>query len=238
MDATEYIDKGLYLLAGLLTLLEAATRWVWPLYRANAAHRPLVETLDSLWVALLAALLLKAALVQPFIIPSGSMEDTLKPGDYILVKKYEYGYSFLHRTERFLEFHKPQRGDVLVFVSPPDPSKDFIKRCVGVPGDVVELRKAQLYVNGVRQDEPYVKHLFTPAQMLEADGPDSVKVNFGPVKVEPGHYFMMGDNRDDSEDSRYWGQLDEKLIKGKAWFIYWHSEHFKPDLGRMFKFIQ
>jgi signal peptidase I len=237
MDWTGQVNNLLYLLAGVLTLLEAASRWVFPAFRADPAHRAVVETLDSFWMALLVALSLKAALLQPFTIPSGSMEDTLMPGDYILVKKYEYGYSLLNRTARFLEFKRPQRGDVLVFVSPADPSKDYIKRCVGVPGDSVELRNSQLYVDGVRLDEPYVKHLFTPAELLEGDGPDSVKVNFGPVTVEPGHYFMMGDNRDDSEDSRYWGQLDERLIKGKAWLIYWHSQHFRPDFRRMFRFI-
>jgi signal peptidase I len=103
---------------------------------------------------------------------------------------------------------------------------------------VIELRNEVLYVNGQKQDEPYAKHIMTPALALAQDGPDSVKVNFGPVTVQPGHYFMMGDNRENSYDSRYWGQLDEKLIKGKAWLIYWHSQNFHPDFHRMFTLIR
>jgi signal peptidase I len=236
----EHLQAILYWLAGALTVLEILIRWGLPTFRKNPANANLVETIDSFWVAILVALFLKAVFLQPFTIPSGSMEDTLLPGDYILVKKYEYGYSFFNQTPRFLQFQKPQRGDVLVFVYPKDHSLDFIKRCIGLPGDVIELKNADLYLNGVKQDErKYVKHLFNSASMaLEAEGPDSLHVNFGPVTVEPGHYFMMGDNRDNSMDSRYWGQLDEKLVKGKAWFIYWHSVHFRPDFHRMFKAIQ
>ncbi len=104
---------------------------------------------------MIVALSLKAVLLQPFTIPSGSMENTLQIGDYILVKKYEFGYSLLNKTARFLELKKPQKGDILVFVYPKDPSKDFIKRCRGVAGDVLEYKDKVLYVNGVKQDEPW-----------------------------------------------------------------------------------
>jgi signal peptidase I len=246
LDFTQNLNLILYLLAALLTLVELFVRVVWPKLRPAGpkpglltASRPgsWMETVDSLWVAMVVALTLKALLVQPFTIPSGSMEDTLLIGDYILVKKYEYGYSLLNKTPRFLEFNHPKHGDIVVFVYPDDHTKDFIKRCIGLPGDVLELRNAELYLNGVKQDEPYVKHLFTPKEILQEEGPDSLKVNFGPVTVEPGHYFMMGDNRDNSLDSRYWGQLDEKLVKGEAWFIYWHSVNFHPDFSRMFHFV-
>ncbi len=222
MNIIENLNSILWVLFGVLTVVEAVLRGV-PKLRANPFVAGMMETLDSFWIAMAVALSLKAVWVQPFTIPSGSMEDTLQVGDYILVKKYEYGYSFLNQTPRFLEFQKPQRRDVVVFVFPEDRSKDFIKRCIGIPGDVVELKDSQLYVNGQLQVEPYVKHVMTPMTAISEDGVDSVKVNFGPVTVEPGHYFMMGDNRDNSYDSRYWGQLDEKLIKGRAWFIYWHS---------------
>ncbi|MGH7739102.1 MAG: signal peptidase I, partial [bacterium] len=243
---TQNLNLILYFLAGLLTLVELFIRVVWPRLSPAApalglwkASKPgsWMETVDSLWIAMVVALTLKALLIQPFTIPSGSMEDTLQIGDYILVKKYEYGYSLLNKTPRFLEFNKPHRGDVMVFVYPDDHTKDFIKRCIGLPGDVIQLKNAQMYLNGVKQNEPYVKHLFTPDEIIAEEGPDSLKVNFGPVTVLPGHYFMMGDNRDNSLDSRYWGQLDGKLIKGKAWMIYWHSVNFHPDLHRMFHMI-
>jgi len=223
MNLIENLNSILWVLFGVLSLVEAVIRWGFPAYRKNPANAGMVETIDSFWIAMAVALSLKAVWVQPFTIPSGSMEDTLQVGDYILVKKYEYGYSFLNKTPRFLDFHKPQRRDVVVFVFPQDPSKDFIKRCIGTPGDVIELRNAELYVNGQLQVEPYVKHVMTPATALAEDGADSVKVNFGPVTIQPGHYFMMGDNRDNSYDSRYWGQLEEKMIKGQAWFIYYHG---------------
>jgi signal peptidase I len=246
IDFTENLNLILYFLAGLLTLVELFVRVVWPKMRPQTPQPGLLtpsqpgswmETIDSLWVAMVVALTLKAILIQPFTIPSGSMEDTLQIGDYILVKKYEYGYSALNMTPRFLEFNHPKHGDILVFVYPQDHSKDFIKRCIGLPGDVIELKNADLYLNGKKQDEPYVKHLFTPQEILQEEGPDSLRVNFGPVTVQPGHYFMMGDNRDNSLDSRYWGQLDEKLLKGEAWFIYWHSVNFHPDFSRMFHSI-
>ena len=237
MDIMENLNSILWILFGVLTLVQALL-WVLPAYRKNPSNAGVVETLDSFWVAMAVALALKAVWVQPFTIPSGSMEDTLQVGDYILVKKYSYGYSFLNKTARFLEFQKPQRGDIVVFVYPKDPSKDFIKRCRGVAGDVLLYKNKVLYVNGTAQDEPFVKRQdpsiypkgFHPEDPREldpdcplADLANSSRDNFGPVTVLPGHYFMMGDNRDNSWDSRYWGQLDERMIKGKAWFIYWHS---------------
>lgn len=240
----------LYAAAVILTLLEICFRWAIPAVRRNPSLGAWVETVDSLWVALLLALALKAVLLQPFVIPSGSMEDTLKIGDYILVKKYEYGYSIWNSTKRFLEFKKPQRGDIVVFVFPKDHTKDFVKRCVGTPGDILAYKDKELYVNGVKQVEPYVQHIdpriLKAGDPLEpvgdeesptADGLRSSRDNFGPVTVEAGHYFMMGDNRDNSLDSRYWGQLDEKLVKGKAWMIYWHSKNFHPEFSRMFKIV-
>jgi signal peptidase I len=237
MNIMENLNSVLWILFGVLSLVQVVIRWGIPAYRKDPAHAGTVETIDSFWVAMAVALSLKAVLVQPFTIPSGSMEDTLQVGDYILVNKFEYGYSFLNKTPRFLQFKKPNCGDIVVFVFPQDPSKDFIKRCMGTPGDVLELKNAELFINGQKLDEPYVKHIMTPMMALSQDGPDSLKVNFGPVTIQPGHYFMMGDNRDNSYDSRYWGQLDEKLIKGKAWFIYWHSNNFIPDFHRMFRFV-
>jgi signal peptidase I len=218
----EHLNMVLYAIAGLLTLLEIIFRWVTPSVRNKPAYAGLVETVDSFWVAIVVALSLKAVLVQPFTIPSESMVGTLQKGDYILVKKYEYGYSLINATSRFLEFNKPQRRDVVVFVYPNDHSKDYIKRCVGIPGDVLEYKDKVLMVNGEKQDEPYAVH-GSPDIMPRGNLLDGSRDNFGPVTVEAEHYFMMGDNRDNSYDSRYWGQLDKKLIKGKAWIIYWFS---------------
>ena len=233
MNIIENLNTILWILFGVLSLVEAVIRWGFPGYRKNPGNAGMVETIDSFWIAMAVALSLKAVWIQPFTIPSGSMEDTLEVGDYILVKKYEYGYSFLNQTPRFLEFHKPQHRDVMVFVFPEDHSKDFIKRCVGLPGDILEYKDKTLYVNGEKQDEPYVVHKYFDHQprdgslrdQFPADVPDpsGSRDNFGPVTVAPGHYFMMGDNRDNSLDSRYWGPVDEKLLKGQAGFIYWHS---------------
>jgi signal peptidase I len=232
----ENLNFYLYIAAGILTVMEIILIWGLPSVRKNPGAAGFVETVDSLWVAMVVALALKAVLLQPFTIPSGSMEDTLMPGDYILVKKYEYGYSIWNSTPRFLQFHKPQRRDIIVFVYPKDHSKDYIKRCIGLPGDVIEGKKKDLYVNGEKQVEPYVKHL-DPVAIPRGDYAMGERDNFGPVTVEAGHYFMMGDNRDNSADSRFWGQVDEKLIKGQAWVIYWHSINFIPSFSRMFKSI-
>jgi signal peptidase I len=232
----ENLNFYLYIAAAILTVIEIVLIWVLPSVRKNPKAAGIVETVDSLWVAMVVALALKAVLLQPFTIPSGSMEDTLLPGDYILVKKYEYGYSLWNSTPRFLQFHKPQRRDIIVFVYPMDHSKDFIKRCIGLPGDVIEIKNKNLYVNGEKQVEPYVKHLYSNIAP-RGDYLVQDRDNFGPVTVAAGHYFMMGDNRDNSLDSRYWGQVDEKLIKGQAWAIYWHSINFRPEFSRIFKTI-
>ena len=162
--------------------------------------------------------------IKAYSLPNSAMEDTLQIGDFLLADQFYYGHSFFDRTPRFFQMHKPQRGDLVIFAYPNDTTKIWVKRCIGIPGDVIELKNAVLYVNGAAQVEPYVKHIETPAEAIAKDGPDTPKVNFKTVNVEPGHYFMMGDNRDNSYDSRYWGQLDEKLIKGKAEFIYWSGK--------------
>lgn len=156
--------------------------------------------------------------VNPYSIPSGAMEDTLQVGDYLLSDQFYYGHSFFNQTSRYFQSHKPQRGDVIVFLYPGDKTKDYVKRCIGIPGDVVEIKNKDLYVNGIKQNESYVKHIDPTTY---SKGELSVDRDFfGPVTVDACHYFMLGDNRDNSADSRYWGQLDEKLIKGKASLIY------------------
>jgi signal peptidase I len=205
-----------------------------PAFKNRPGMKKWVETVDTLWVACLVALVFRVGITQPFKIPSASMEDTLLIGDYILVNKFNYGYSWFNRTDRFLVPGSPKRGDIVVFVYPLDHTKDYIKRCVGLPGDVIEVKEKDLYVNGVKQEESYVRHRDLRT-LKRGDFGGFERDNYGPVTVAPKHYFMMGDNRDNSADSRMWGQVDERLLKGKAWLIYWHSNDFRPNLRRMFK---
>lgn len=173
------------------------------------------ETAEALVIAVILAMLIRTFVVQAFKIPSGSMEDTLKIGDHILVAKFLY---------RFVE---PKRGDIIVFKYPVDPKVDYIKRIIGVPGDKVEIREKVVYINGKRYEEPYVEHVdprtFTKTAIAAEVFPDDMvrRDNYGPVMVPEGHYFVMGDNRDRSYDSRFWGFVPKKNIKGKAFFRYW-----------------
>jgi len=231
-DLMQWINMALPWIFVILTIFKVVVRWGLPSFRGTSFGAGVMESVDALWVALLVVLPVKAFVVQAFKIPSASMEDTLQIGDYLLVNKFEYGFSIYNRTPRYLAFKKPKKHDILVFAYPNDTRVDYIKRCVGTPGDVIEVKAKDLYVNGVKQEEPYVKHIF-PGNLPPEDPRDY----FGPVTVAPGHYFMMGDNRDNSMDSRFWGQLDERLIKGRAWVIYWHANNFVPDFSRMFKTI-
>jgi signal peptidase I len=144
------------------------------------------------------------------------MLDTLKIGDHILVNKFLYGLRLPYPFEKMLiEWKQPNRGDVIVFVYPKDPSKDFIKRVVGTPGDTIEIRHKQVYVNGEKENNPHVKFDEGDREVL---GP---RDNYGPITVPPHQLFVMGDNRDRSHDSRFWGFVDIGEVKGKAFLIYW-----------------
>lgn len=160
---------------------------------------------DSLIVAVVIAMVIKGLLLQTYTIPSGSMYDTLQVGDFIVLNRLAY------------MFDKPENGDVVVFEYPLEPSKDFIKRVVGTPGDRIELREKVLYVNGEPAEEPYRKINDQTAIPQELSHKDS----FEAFTVPEGEYFMMGDNRDNSYDSRFWGFVGEDKIKGKALMIYW-----------------
>jgi len=134
-----------------------------------------------------------------------------------------------------------RRGDILVFKFPEEPERDFIKRTIGLPGETIELRNQTVFVNGQPLTEPYASYLFPPADETQTDGFD-IRRKYGPVTVPDGHYFMMGDNRDDSQDSRFWGFLPASYVKGRALFIYWSfdvpddgsSAGFAPRWGRLF----
>lgn len=195
----------------------------------ESAEKPRKSTLreytEAILIALLLALLIRTFVVQAFKIPSGSMEDTLLIGDHLLVTKFAYGVHIPNEIPFFgiqlfpdiLLFQEvPERGDIIVFKYPLDESKDFIKRVVGLPGEKLELRHQQVYINGRRLKEPYVHH--TEAPSLE---PVSPRDDLGPVIVPDGHVFVMGDNRENSHDSRKWGFLDLDKVRGKAQWIYW-----------------
>lgn len=173
----------------------------------------LKEYVEALAVALILALIIRSFVVQAFKIPSESMVETLLVGDHLLVSKFAYDIKVPFTDISMLKTGDPQRGDVIVFEYPKDRHLDYIKRVIGLPGDTIELRDNVLYRNGEKVDEPY-KH-------LEKGPLPGGMPNFGPITVPPNQYFCMGDNRDHSMDSRYWGFVPREYIRGKAWVIYW-----------------
>lgn len=168
---------------------------------------------EALLVALIVAAFIRLFLVSVFTIPSGSMLNTIQIGDYILVNKLSYGFKLPFSDTWIYKGEGPQYGDIIVFKYPKNPSVDYIKRVVGLPGDIMEMRDKQLYRNGEKVDEAYIIH--TRPNMI---GPLD---NMAPYKVPADEYFVMGDNRDNSEDSRAWGTVNRDEIYGKAWRIYW-----------------
>lgn len=180
----------------------------------NPRAKVFKEYVEALIIALILAFFIRTFVVQAFKIPSGSMLDTLLIGDHLLVNKFKYGVRLPFTDMVILPLSDPKFQDIIVFEYPQDPSKDFIKRVIGVPGDTIEIRDKVVYRNGQKLDEPYVQH--TDPRSLP--GP---RDNMPPVTVPAGKYFVMGDNRDESLDSRFWGTVDRGAILGKAWVIYW-----------------
>jgi len=197
------------------------------------------EYTKAIVTALILALFIRAYFIQAFKIPSGSMIPTLLIGDHILVNKFIYGTMIPFTDKRMLVFRKPERGDIIVFKYPEDPSRDFIKRVIAIEGDMIESKDKTIYVNGKPLKEPYTQHtdVSAPPGGIEPTVP---KDNFGPFIVPKGKYFMMGDNRDQSYDSRYWGYVDMNLIKGNAIIIYWSwdSKNNWPRFGRIGKLVK
>jgi signal peptidase I len=174
----------------------------------------LQEYAEALFIALLIALFIRTFIVQAFKIPSESMLNTLLVGDQLLGNKFAYGIKIPFTHTYVYHGQDPKFQDIVIFEYPNDPDTDFIKRVIGVPGDTIELRQKRLYRNGQPVEEPYVRHTSESNMEPRRD-------NFGPVTVPPGKLFVMGDNRDNSMDSRYWGFLDRSAIRAKAWRIYW-----------------
>ena len=189
----------------------------------------------ALW-ALIITLFLRAFVIQAFRIPSESMKDTLLVGDFLFVNKFEYGPKMPFTHLRLPGLRQPKRGDVIVFQFPQDPSKDFIKRCVATGGETLEIRNKQVSVNGVALSEPYTIHTDPSVKPAGYEYRD----NYGPYTVPPGELFMMGDNRDNSNDSRYWGTLEMDLVKGRAMFLYWSwdGERNWPRWNRILRMIR
>ena len=193
------------------------------------------EYAESIAIAVLLALVIRTYLVQAFKIPSGSMEDTLAIGDHLLVSKFMYGTKIPFVDTRVLTIRDPRQGDVIVFEYPEDPSKDFIKRVVGVPGDVVEGKEKKVYVNGKQYDNPHEIHKEKDVIPKEMNPRDT----FGPVTVPADSYFVMGDNRDRSYDSRFWKFVRRDQIKGLAFIKYWSwdREKLRPRFGNIGRLI-
>jgi signal peptidase I len=205
-----------------------------------------LEWADTGFSAILLAAVIMYFLVQAFKIPSGSMRTTLQEGDHLFVNKCVYGLRIPYTGRRVFRFRSVHRGDVVVFRFPttdknsPHRGKDFIKRAIGLPGETIEIRDKKVWVNGVPLEESYthfeddflippVPGTMSAAQWQSAwverrlaqELGENIRDNFGPVTVPPGHYFVMGDNRDRSYDSRFWGPMPDTHLKGRAWFVYW-----------------
>jgi signal peptidase I len=182
------------------------------------------EYLEAFIIAALFLRFTNTFVVQTFYIPSKSMEDTLLIGDHLFVNRFIYGPAPTALERRLLPSRPLRRGDVVIFRSKEDPLVDVVKRCIGLPGDTLDFVDKQLYLNGKRvRDESYTKHSdyrVFPDQPF-SDPLGRRRDNFGPFTVPPGHYVMLGDNRDDSQDSRFWGALPAHLVKGRAELVYW-----------------
>jgi signal peptidase I len=179
------------------------------------------EYAEAIAIAVLLALVIRTLIVQAFTIPSGSMMDTLLVGDYILVNKFLYGAEVPLTSYRLPSLREPRRGDIVVFKYPQDEKRDFIKRVVAGPGEKVHIQGHQVFVDGRPLVEPYVKPPDVPAP--HAGQPAACGFAYGcePTAVPEDAYFVMGDNRDNSQDSRYWGFVKRDKIKGKAFLVYW-----------------
>jgi signal peptidase I len=194
------------------------------------------EYSEAFVVAVILAILIRALFVQAFKIPSSSMEPTLLVGDHILVNKFIYGIRVPFTDGRWPQFKDPKSGDVIVFTYPEDRTKDFIKRVVAVGGEKVEVRDKRVYVNGKEQVNPHA--VFRSKDFLPGNA--TPRDNMRPEQVPPSHLFVMGDNRDFSHDSRFWGFVPETDVKGEAFLIYYSAAQDFPfvRLGRLFNVIR
>ena len=195
------------------------------------------EYFESLVIAVILALFIRTFVVQAFKIPTGSMEQNLLIGDHLLVNKFVFGPAPSGVERTLLPSKAIARADVIVFKYPEDPERDFIKRVIGLPGDQVEVRQKRVFVNGQPLEEPYVFYIGEPPPPVAAIGASEDHPSgsdprefYGPVTVPADHYFVMGDNRDNSQDSRFWGFLPRDYVKGRALVIYWSYDLAEGNL--------
>jgi len=188
---------------------------VWPSYPKGVLR----EYAETILICVIFVLFMRTFVFQQSEIPSGSMEDTILIGDHVLVNRFLYAPTMFEWERRLLPIREMRRGDIVVFKHPPAPEQDFIKRVVGLPGETIALQNGALLVDGQPVPQPY----------LSDD--ERTGRSFGPVRVEPGHYFLMGDNRSRSSDSRVWGAASADLIKGRAFMILF-STSAPPDPNR------
>jgi signal peptidase I len=186
------------------------------------------EYAESIVIAVILALFVRTWVVQAFKIPTGSMENNLLIGDHLLVNKFVFSSTASRLEHAVLPVRSIRRGDIIVFKYPDEPDRDFIKRVIGLPGETVELKAKKVYIDGHPLDEPYV-HFLEPASEAQEVTSFDVRERYGPVRVPEDHYFVMGDNRDNSQDSRYWGFLPRDYVKGRALMIYWSYESGRED---------
>jgi signal peptidase I len=190
------------------------------------------EYFETIVIAVILALFMRTFVVQAFKIPTGSMEPNLLIGDHLLVNKFVFAPTLSSAERALLPMTAIRRGDIVVFKYPEDPERDFIKRVIGLPGETIELRDHQIHVNGRAIEEPYAHYLPRPQGMGGGEvTSDDVRERYGPVLVPAGAVFVMGDNRDNSQDSRYWGFLPKQNIKGKALLIYWSFDSSEGGLN-------
>jgi signal peptidase I len=198
---------------------------------ASSQKSAVREYFEAMVTAVILALFIRTFVVQAFKIPTGSMENNLLIGDHLLVNKFILGPTESRLERALLPMGIIRRGDIIVFKYPVDPERDFIKRVIGLPGETLEVREKKVYINGKALVEPYVHYLDPlelPTETNEVTSFD-VRDRYGPVTVPPDQFFMMGDNRDNSADSRYWGFLRRDYIKGKAVVLYWSYESGDED---------
>ncbi|HOW56906.1 MAG TPA: signal peptidase I [Smithellaceae bacterium] len=189
------------------------------------------EYAEAIIIAILIAVVIRTFIIAAYKIPSGSMKPTLLIGDHLMVNKFIYGVKIPYFRKTIIPVTDPERGDIIVFIYPQDRSKDYIKRVIGKGGDKIEIKNKKIFLNGKEYSDGvgvYSDSKIYPAAINERD-------NFGPVTVPQGHLFVMGDNRDESMDSRFWGFVDLKDVEGKALIIYWSwdAEERSPRLGRL-----
>ncbi len=193
------------------------------------------EYFESIVIAVILALFIRTFVVQAFKIPTGSMENNLLIGDHLLVNKFVFGPTESSIERTLLPVRPIRRGDVIVFKYPEEPERDFVKRVIGLPGETLEVKNKKVYIDGKPLDEPYVHFLEPPLRPgdpeygLRMEGRGD---NWGPETVPPGQLFVLGDNRDNSKDSRYWGFLPIDQVKGRALLVYWSYEASREEYHR------